>query len=320
MTISAFHGDPALKAELINPLRARWAANELLPASILKWMPEERIYSLCGAMVESQDKDVFQQRTGIPLELAMLSEALISASIEVTGDPSNPLGFIIRGDNVILAFGMEWLDAVRPGADLTDVVPRYAVQLLQSMLRPDFVLSEHIEPALAAVAARLLDLWQRELAGQSVDAQEWRAVRAAALQVSEAYETPWGFPITMFVESMGWPIRSIAGEFVGLFQPLAQTWLNYLRLPFFEEQDRADQTLSMIGWHRLWLAEREGELDEAAMNSFFDDMPDINRAMHALGDADTRERLRAARVSANVVTTPMIRQQMDLLLKLIASA
>ena len=320
MTISAFHGDPALKARLVDPVRPRWAARELLPAAILKWVPDERMYSLCGALAESQEQQVFEQRTGIPLALAMLSEALISASIEITPDPSSPAGFAMHGDDAILAFGMEWLDAVRPGADLSDVVPRYAAQALETVLGADFPLAEQIEPAVAAAGARVLGLWRRELAGDDVGAVEWRAARVAAVEASERCGKPWCYPVAAFIESISWPVRSIAGEFVALFQSLLQSWLTYVRLPFFGERDREDQTLFWIGLRRMTLAEAEGGLDEEAMATFFDDTPDVKRAMYALGDADTRARLRAARVGATVATTPVVRQQMDVLLQLIGNA
>ena len=320
MTMQAFQGDAALKSQLIEPIRARWAARELLPASILKWMPDQKLYSLCGALVESQDADVFRERSGIPLELAMLCEALVQFGVEVSGDPEQPAGFSMAGSDDILSFGTQWLDAIAPGADLSDIVPQFAVHIMQTILSPDFAMAGQIEVNVRAAGDQILALWQRELAGETADSKQWRAIRRATMEAAEACTTPWCYPVAAFFEAMSWPVRGLGGEFVSSFQYFMQNWLNHVRGPFLEEQDRADQIHALVGGRCLEVAGREGDLDEAATMALLDTMPDAKRALMAIGDPVARARLRAGRNRAAVATDPLIRREMDLMLGLIAGA
>jgi hypothetical protein len=318
--MQAFQGDVALKARMTESVRARWAANELLPASILKWQPDQKIVSLCAAMVESQDGDVFQQRTGIPLELAMLCEALIAVGVDLRPDETQPGGFVMRGAPSILSFGMEWLDAIPPGADLSVVVPRFMAQVVEMVLKPDFAVAEHIVPDVRDAASRVLELWKLELLGRAVEAKDWRSVRMAAVMASEACNTPWCFPIAAFVEALAWPVHTVAAEFVSLFQTFLVNWMNYLERPFLSEEDRANQLHALIGWQAIARAERDAAQDEAAMQALLDTMPDSKRALMAVGDPIVRERVREAKARAREATVPVLRGQMDCVLKLIAAA
>ena len=318
--MQAFHGDAELKARLVDPLRPQWAANELIPASILKWDTENKVYSLCAAMIKDQGNDQFEQQTGIPFEMAMLCEALILSNIEVVGDPTNPKGFAMDGSKEIMSFGMEWLDAVRPGADLSGVVPGFMVQLFSTLLAADFVLAKHIEPRVRAAVAGVLALWKREMAGDAVTPKEWSSVRRAAVEASEACSDPWCFPIAGMVETLAWPLLGIAPEFVSIFQSFTFTWLGYLQGPFLSEEDRATQEHELAGGMRMAKAGRNSELDEAAAMALLDEVPDQKRAMFAKMDPVYRERVRAAKRQARVATDPVVRRQMDLMLTLIKAA
>jgi hypothetical protein len=320
MTMQAFQGDPELKAHLVDPLRPQWAANELIPASILNWDTENKAYSLCAAMIKGNDKDEFERQTGIPLEMAMLCEALIASNIEVAGDPTNPKGFRMDGSKEIMSFGMEWLDAVRPGADLSGVVPRFMAQWLTTLLAADFVLADHIEPDVRAAATCILGLWNRELAGEAIASKEWNPVRKTAVEAFDKLEDPWCMSIANVVETLAWPLRSVAPEFVINFQRLAVSWLGYLQRPFLSDEDRETEELELAGWLRIAKASRNSELDEAATTALMDEVPEQKKALFAKMDPVYQERTRAAKRRARVATDPVVRRQMDLMLTLIKAA
>ena len=321
MSMQAFHGNPELKARLVDPLRPRWAANELIPASILRWDTENNLYSLCGGLISGQDRDQFEQQTGIPIEMAMLCEALIISNIEVVGDPTHPKrGFTMDGSKEIMSFGMEWLDAVRPGADLSGVVPGFMVQLFSTLLADDFALAKHIDPNVRIAASRVLDLWSRELAGEAVPPSDWKAVRKAAVNANEACSDPSCLLLAGTVETLAWPLQSVAPEFVATYLSFAMTWLGHLQRPFHSEEDRATQAHELAGWMRIAEAGRNSELDEAATMALLDEIPEQKKAMFAKLEPAYQERMRAGKRQARVATDPVVRHQMDLMLALIKAA
>lgn len=320
MPIGAFKGDEALKSKIVEPLRPLWAARELIPAAMLKWQPEQKICSLSAAMVQSQDRDAFVQGTGIPLELAMLCESLITSGITLTPTPSRPPGFSIEGPEEILAFGMEWIDAVRPGADLSGVVPRYMIDFLSTILADDFALAEHIEPGVRAAATEILRLWTREWDGEKAEPSTWRAVRSAAMQASETNTCPWGVPITELIEAIAWPVRGLAAEFVILSASAMAGWLEYLEAPYFTEEDRADQLVILNGRQAMARARRNPGFDEKAAEALFDSMPEFKRVLQSRLQPEVSERRSEAKLRARSVTVPVVRQRMNKILKLIKGA
>lgn len=320
MPSNAFKGDAALKSKIVEPLRPQWAARELIPASILKWQPEQNFRSLGAAMVQSQDRDAFEKGTGIPLELAMLCEALIQAGLEIGPDPSRPQGFSMEGPKEVLAFGMEWIDAVRPGADLSNVVPLYMIDLLSTILADGFVLVDHIEPEVRAAATEILLLWIREWDGEEIEPKAWRVVRGLAMKACEASDDPWGFPIAGFVEAIAWPVKGLAPEFVTISQSVMVNWLDFLERPYLSEQDQADHLLDLRGRQALTKARSNPEFNDKAVEELLDSMPDVKRAMQSRFQPDVKARRSEAKLRARAVTVPVLRQRMNTILNLIESA
>ena len=157
----AFHGDPARKADMVDRVRAKWTQRQVFPLSYLKWRTDGGMVSLSGTLAETQVPEQFIERTGLPVELATLCEGMVHAGAEFSEDKSAPFGLAMRGAEPIMAFAMEWLDAIPVGADLGGVVPRFMHSFLAGVLAPDFAMAAHVSPAVRACAERILLSWER---------------------------------------------------------------------------------------------------------------------------------------------------------------
>jgi hypothetical protein len=317
--MKAFHGDAKLRGEMIERVRARRSNGELFSAPILRWMPEQKAFSISAALAQTGDVAEFEKATGIPIHVAMLCEALSSMCTVTFEDKSKPTGFDIVQDADSRRFEMEWIDAIRAGADLSGVAPRFMVYFLETMLRPDFPLADHIEPGVRAIAARILDCWKRELAGGAIDGATWRAIRKDAVAASEQVKDPWCYPVAYFTETLAWPLSDMPGEFLQPFGYLMSNAIAYLRRPFYVEEHRNRGELSLVGFRRLDEARAEGITGEEATKAFFDTMPEIRDALMPLSP-EANLRYKKDQVRAFEVTTPPMRRMMDEMLKLIADA
>lgn len=313
--MQAFNGDPAVKSGLMATLEPRWMAGELLPLPMLKSDNEHRIYSICGVLANGQDREQFEAITGIPVDLALTCETLVGAGTEMHADEN---GVVVSGSASIMAAGLEWLDAIHPGTDLTNVLRQYMLGFFRCILAADFVMAEHISPATRAVGEDIADFWGREISGEIIPAPNWRAVRKAAVRASEAVSDPWEFTIAHSVESLAWPLTSLPAEFVNILQGMLAHWLAFVRLPFRDYGDQVDQVHSLVGWRRLGQA--EGDLDEEGLQQLFADLPDALRVLQSAANPETRARGREANRKAREVTDPILLDQIAAVVTLIQKA
>lgn len=316
----AFHGDPALKAAMVDRVRARWAQGQVFPLSYLKWRTDGGMVSLSGTLAQTQLPEQFIERTGVPVELATLCEGLVYSGVEFSEDKSAPLGLAMRGGEAIMAFAMEWLDAIPVGADLRAVVPRFMHGFLASVLAPDFAMAAHVSPAVRACAGRILGLWEREMSGVQVAPKEWRGVRADALRASEDNSDPWGYALSELVESLAWPAHGLAPEFVPIFQIFVKELRQFLVAPFMSNEDRDILTQSLVGLRELSRAQRDPELSQLPTETLLDRDPQSKRAVLAFMRAETQDRLNAAKQQAQPESDSVLRRHMDSLRTLIEAA
>jgi hypothetical protein len=318
--MTAFNGDASQKQALIESVRGRWLANELAPCAILKWAPDISFYSLNGALIEGEDSEAYEQRTGIPVTLALLCESLMAVATVTTPDASKPVGHRFHLSNRIRAFGLEWLEAIRPGADLAGVQTRFMVSFGDWFLSPSYALGAHLEPGVRAVAERILATWKLELAGTLSDDKLWRDIRKAAVQASEACSDPWCYDLATAVESLAWPAAKIQAEFKQFFMIIVGQLLTWLQQPYLHPDDQANRVALFEAMRALSVAEAESSMDEQATEKLFESRSEWSRALAGRRDATIMDRARAARLKAMEATDPPIRELMDSMLKLLATA
>lgn len=317
MSIRTFLGDAVLRAATLKRVRDRWGARQAVPFIYLKWSPNSNFASLAGIIAETQDPKEFVARTGIPLELALLCETLINAGISFVDDENVPLGFVMHGDEAIWSFGIEWLDAIAVDEDVSDVVARFLPIFLERIVSDDFPLSVHVEPEVRAAAREIMSLWTRELRGEVLPRQEWRTLRASALHATEASGAPEGYPVAELIESLSWPLASIATEFPAICQKFLHSYLQVLAARFLPERDRTDWLKCLVGARELSRARGGARFAAASEEDILDHFPQIKRAMLAMQQPEAVSRMDAAKQRARPLLTPFLREQMDAILILL---
>ncbi len=314
----AFHGDPARKADMVGRVRTRWTQGQSFPLAYLKWRTDGGMVSLAGTLAETQVPEQFIERTGLPVELAILCEGLVYGGAVFSEDKSAPFGLVIRGGEAIMAFAIEWLEAIPVGADLGDVVPRFMHGFLAGVLAPDFAMVAHVPPAVRACAERILGLWERELSGVQVPPKEWRSLRGDALRASEDPSDPWGYALSELVESLAWPARGLAPEFVPIFQLFMKEWRQFLIAPYLSSEDRDILVQSMVSLRELSRAQRNPELSQLPTETLLQRDPQ-SKVIEFMQE-QTQARFNAAKPLAQPASDSVLRRQMDSLLRLIEGA
>ncbi len=316
----AFQGDPARKTEMVDRVRTLWEKGQVFPLSYLKWRTDGGMVSLSGALSETQVPEQFIERTGLPVELATLCEGMVFAGAEFSEDKSARLGLALRGAKQILAFAIEWLDAIPVGADLRDVVPRFMHGFLSDVLAPDFAMTAHVSPDLHACGERILGLWERELSDVQVAPKEWRTLRADALRASDDHSDPWGYALSELVESLAWPARGLAAEFVPIFQIFVKELRQFLAAPHLSIEDQAVLTQSLVGLRELNRAQRDPQLSGLPTETLLERDPQSKQAVLAFMKPEMQARINAAKLHAQSRSDSLLRQQMDRLRQLIEAA
>lgn len=317
----AFQGDLQRKAELVDRVRASWTQGRAFPLAYLKWRTDGGLVSLAGTLGQTQDPAQFIERTGLPVELAMLCDGLLYTGVEFTEDKSAPSGLAIRGSEDIMAFAMDWLNAIPVGADLGGVVPRFMHDFLASVMAPDFVMAAHVSTAARLCAGHILGFWAREMNGEQVLPKAWRSLRADAMQAAEAHSTdPWSYGLSELVESLAWPARGLAPEFVPIFQMFTKELRQFLVAPFLSTEDRELLTQSLIGLRQMVRAQRDPQLSQLPPATLLDRDPQTKQQVVGFMKADVQARFNATKPQAQSQADHLLRLQMDSLLRLIKAA
>lgn len=318
--MQAFHGSQALKNEMVSRVRSLWADGKLVAGGALLWDDEKALYSINGALAQSSDAEVFQTRTGIPFDLAMLCESVLVLNSVAVKDKSAPIGFKVVHDPVLDAAVTGWLEAIRPGADLDSVIPKFMVFFLGLVLSDPFPQRDHIPADIRRVAEQILKHWQVELSGQTVDARVWRQLRAEAVKATETVQQPWAYPIAHFVETLAWPLTSVTKELRQPFMFLTGNLLSFLQTPYQADADKHLAEMALKGHLTMHHMDREGKNRPEDRQAMLDANPAIQEAMSWYADDVRNARIKMAQQQAFVATTPHIQRLMDRLVQFIGEA
>ncbi|EGY01971.1 hypothetical protein AZA_06011 [Nitrospirillum viridazoti Y2] len=317
VSLRAFLGDPALKAETLSRVLEGWKARQIIPLLYLKWSSDAGVASLAGTIAQTQDPGLFVTRTGLPLELALLCEILINTGITFEDDETSPRGFVMSGDERIWSFGIEWLEAIAVDDDVSDVVTRFLPVFMKQILSDDCPLAGNIVPAVRVVAQEMLQLWGCESRGEPVPSRAWRTVRANALHASEGSSDPAGYAVADLVESLAWPSAGIATELPAISQKFLQSCLQVLAAKFLPQQDQTDWIKSQVAHRELRRARSEAQYASLSDEDLLDHRPEIKQAILALQHPEVAARMGAAKENARTQMVPFLRQQMDGILNLL---
>lgn len=215
MGLSAFHNDPALRAELQARLTRHCVPEVLKPSVQLTW--DGATGSLVGCLIESDDVTRWVQGYGLPAWLAQVLDPLSESQ------PGHP---------ALQAFGAAVLDAIAPGADLEPGGSRLILALLDDLAAQVDAATQ--PDALTAAVAGVRALHQASADGQQHSAADWKAARRLALQATDALTEPSQRALASCAETAAWdPARSSSCVFDTI-----TTWRSAL----------ADKIIREFGW------------------------------------------------------------------------
>lgn len=318
--MQAFNGNQATKDEMVGRVRAQWLAGKLIAGGGLLWDEENALHSLNGALAETADADEFEARTGISLDVALLCESTLALNSVAIKDRSRKVGYSVVHDPALDGVATEWLEAIRPGADLQSVIPKFMVHFLGFVLSDGFAQRDFVPAEVRDVAGKILANWKLELAGQVVDAKSWRQLRGEAVKATEHIGEAWAYPISHFVETMAWPLPSMTREFRQPFMFITGNLLSFLQVPYQVEEDRKLSELALLGHLKMREQDRSGRTAPEDRQALLDANPDIKEAMTWYSDEDRNARVKSGQRKAFAATTPVVRQFMEKLVQFIKEA
>jgi hypothetical protein len=157
----AYHGDPATKEKYIARVRAHRAAERLVQGRTWQGPRGSEKGCAIGCTLEAYDHHRYPIELGVPVELARLEDRIFEGLDVETA----------------MAWPERFLSAIRPGADLSGVWPKFAIWLLEVMC------------AKSDAAKPVASLYRRRLEGSEPTRADWLAARDSARVVRDAAYT-----------------------------------------------------------------------------------------------------------------------------------
>ena len=156
--MKAFHNDPAIKQKYVERVKAHMIADEIIHG---KYWENDKGCAV-GCTIHGSDHRKYETELGIPAILASLESRIFEG--------------MNNGDSK--EFPLRFLSAIKPGADLSLVWPKFAHWLLvdpkDGVIK--FAKTDKTREAIRAVA----NLHNRAARGLQVKEEEWKSVRVAA--------------------------------------------------------------------------------------------------------------------------------------------
>ncbi len=249
MADSAFHGDPAVKAQALERLRRHIAGGSFVyfPA----W--EDGKANVIGAVMEADDTPGYAVRLGYPVALA---EAL----------PMFVNGFRPKAEAE--RFAEAWLERTPVGADLTRIVSQLVLEMLGN---PDLVALTDRHSAVEQSRLAIMALHRRAIDGDEPDRKTWKAARLAAVAATDALgEGTLDRRAGQVVEAAAWPgtMRTVLRDTLSALSTLEM----YL-------------ALSGIGWSEADESRVFQIREQAERDGYMSEFSGIDRVL-AILDAD----------------------------------
>ena len=181
--LSAFSGNPEVRAATLQGLAARLEAKQLTTGALF-W--NGTTGSLTGAMIESSSAQHWQEQLGLAKWVAYALDAVTNGL-----PPAD-----------VVAIGSSLLGAITPGSDTTLLGSRIVVIVLSRLPLP-------IPGALQEARREVRLAHERTLSGQSLSSLEWKNIRKRATAATDACEDSDGKALGACIEAAGWdPVTS----------------------------------------------------------------------------------------------------------------
>lgn len=157
----AFHNKKEVKAEYLARVKAHQKADEIVKGQYWKGGKGCAV----GCTIHGSSHAKYETELGIPMTLAYLEDRIFE---NLPNDKAKK-------------WPLKFLNAVKPGADLSLVTAKFMVWLLEDEV------SQHFDavkfPDVAKVSAKVIELYKKKIAGEKVSDAEWQeAARAACFE------------------------------------------------------------------------------------------------------------------------------------------
>lgn len=183
--MQAYQSNPAVRDAALEQLRRNAAAARMAPGP-LSWNGAKG--SLVGCVLESDDLAQWEQTLGLPQWLATTADGIAAT---------------LPSADAALAFGVDLLSAVRPGADVTLAASAVIVDVLADAGELIGKLVE-VPAELSQLSAQVQALHRHLLDGGRPAPAEWRAVRRAATAQTDAQASELLQSLATCVETAAW--------------------------------------------------------------------------------------------------------------------
>jgi len=150
----AYHGSHTTKDAYLARVQAHRAADEIIKGKY--WVGGKGC--AVGCTIHGSDHAAYERELGIPRFLAWIEDAI----------------FERLPNDVARAWPERFLSAIKPGADLSKVGPKFIVWMLGDAECGTLRLCN---PAGAEATRRVIALYQREVDGDRVTADEWKQAK-----------------------------------------------------------------------------------------------------------------------------------------------
>ncbi len=158
----AYHGKQEVKDEYVMRVKAHYDADEITKG--VYWQNGKGC--AVGCTLHSSDHAAYETELGIPRALARIEDGIFE------GLPNNKAK----------EFPLQFLNAIKVGADLSMVAPKFIHWLLVDETHGIIKFAKHKE-----VIKAIADLYQRKINGENIDTNEWFTARKNAYAASAAY-------------------------------------------------------------------------------------------------------------------------------------
>jgi len=308
---TAFHNDPELKARLCARTLTAWQDGKLLPIGNLTWLPEQDHRGLMASLAETGESEVFTATTGLPVAPCLVFEHLIAESgivARVEVGPSMSRN-VYQCSDTTRAWPQRWLEAIRPGAELSSVLPRFTLELMTHLLGPNSVWSSDIDGTSRAAAQEVLSLWTRELAGETVDAKTWNAARKSAEAAAMTASDHWGELFVELYAQLAWPVEGLSEELPGILMPFIQYWVLRVVQPHLSDRIYSAMAAFAAGPRRRRALRADGVAPDG---SSFDKLdPDSRQAVTFINSEEGQKLFKAGKQRAMAHAAEFLRPLLE---------
>ena len=170
MTMLAYHNNPSIKEHYLARVRASRAADDIIRGTYGHSVNGH--WRGCGVGCTTHDESGgharYESDLGVPSILARLEDGIFES----------------LPDSRFKSWPEEFLGAIPVGADMSLVWPRFAVWLLGD--EQDGVIRFAKTARQRSAIQTVVDLYQRQLAGETVEVKTWRSAADAAAYATDA--------------------------------------------------------------------------------------------------------------------------------------